>query len=712
MTEIWGGIECTVNRVGDRYYDQVVRTGHQFRPEDLNQFAELGIKAIRYPLLWERLAPQQWRDTFFEWSDVRLDRLRELGIRPIAGLLHHGSGPAHTDLTDPAFPSMFADFARSVAERYPWIREWTPINEPLTTARFSGLYGHWYPHERSDAAFVRIVLAQARATVEAMDAIRSVIPDAQFLHTDDAGTVFSTEPLVRQAAFENSRRDLVLDLLFGRVNWSHPLHHYLVSNGATADELEWFVRHPCPPDTIGANYYVTSDRLLDHRVELYPPESIGGNGRQQYADVAAVRGHGQFSSGFAEILERYFVRYGKPVALTEVHIACTREDQLRWLGEAWAGIKAAKEKGVSARALCVWSLLGACDWNNLVTLDNGEYESGVLDVRSTPPRRTALFGAVKQLATTGDFHHPVLGQAGWWNRTSSGSQPRSGRHKRLLLLGPTGTLGSALLRRCSDRAIDVVALGRDDVDITRPTDVSRAIGALQPWAVINATGFVDVDGAETNGDTCMAVNCAGAVLVAQACDRVGASLVSFSSDLVFDGSNNSPYMETHPVAPLNAYGRSKAELERSVLEALPKALVVRTSAFMDAWDVRTFTGRVLHAASRGERILTSSDVVSPTHLPALADAVLDLLIDGETGVWHLANDGAVSWTILAQTVLAECGGDPSLVDEVPDRELGRVALRPSYSVLGSERGKVMPSLEHSLEGLIRDRARPMAHAAG
>jgi dTDP-4-dehydrorhamnose reductase len=133
---------------------------------------------------------------------------------------------------------------------------------------------------------------------------------------------------------------------------------------------------------------------------------------------------------------------------------------------------------------------------------------------------------------------------------------------------------------------------------------------------------------------------------------------------------------------------------------------------MDAWDVRTFTGRVLHAASRGERILTSSDVVSPTHLPALADAVLDLLIDGETGVWHLANDGAVSWTILAQTVLAECGGDPRLVDEVPDRELGRVALRPSYSVLGSERGKVMPSLEHSLEGLIRDRARSMAHAAG
>ncbi len=710
--EVWGGIECTVNRVGDQYFDQVVRTGHHVRAEDLNRFAGLGIKAIRYPLLWERMAPNRWRDTFFEWTDVRLDRLRELGIRPIAGLLHHGSGPAHTNLTDRAFPSLFAEFARSVAERYPWIREWTPVNEPLATARFSGLYGHWYPHARSDAAFVRMVLTQARAIVEAMDAIRSVIPDAQLLHTDDAGTVFSTEPLVRQADFENARRDLVLDLLFGRVNWSHPLWQYLVSNGATTDELEWFARHPCPPDTIGANYYVTSDRLLDHRLDRYPPESIGGNGRQRYADVAAVRGDPPMASGFESVIERYFMRYGKPVALTEVHIACTREDQLRWLHEAWSGMKAASERGIPARALCVWSLLGAYDWSRLVTLDRGDYESGVFDLRASPARPTALSTAVKQLATTGKIQHPLLDHAGWWNRQTNGKASRSRRHKRLLLLGPTGTLGSVLVRRCTHRGIDVVALGRGEVDITSAADVGRAIGASQPWAVINATGFVDVDGAESNVDTCMAVNGSGAALVAKACARVGASLVSFSSDLVFDGANSTPYLETHPVAPLNTYGRSKVELERSVQESLPSALIVRTSAFMDAWDLRTFTARVLQAASRGERIFTSSDVISPTYVPALADSVLDLLIDGESGVWHLANQGAVSWTTLAQTVLAECGGDPSVVEEVPGPQLGRVAPRPGYSALGSERGNLMPSLEQSLEGLFRDRAQAVAHATG
>lgn len=710
MMEVWGGIECTVNRVGDRYFDQVGRTGHHVRADDLNRFASLGIKAIRYPLLWERVAPEQWRDAFFDWSDVRLERLRELGIRPIAGLLHHGSGPAHTDLTDPAFPSLLAEFARAAAERYPWIREWTPINEPVTTARFSGLYGHWYPHARSDTAFVRMALTQARAIVLAMEAIRSVIPDAQLLQTDDAGTIFSTEPLLRQAEFENARRDLVFDLLFGRVNWSHPLWEHLIRNGATPDELEWFARHPCPPDTIGANYYVTSDRLLDHRVDLYPPEAIGGNGRQTYADVAAVRADPPRMTGFESVLERYYTRYGKPVALTEVHIACTREEQLRWLAEAWSGMKAASARGIPARAMCVWSLLGAYDWNRLVTLDSGDYESGVFDIRSSQPRPTALFGAVKQLATTGELKHPLLYQSGWWSRSTMSTGTRSRRHRKLLLLGPNGTLGSALVRRCAERGIDLIALGRHDLDITRATDVSRAIGACRPWGVINATGFVDVDGAESNADACMAVNCAGAALVAQACARAGASLVAFSSDLVFDGSSSTPYMETHPVAPLNTYGRSKAELERTVLAAMPSALVVRTSAFMDAWDVRTFTGRVLQAAARGEKVLTSSDVVSPTHLPELADAVLDLLIDNESGVWHLANQGAVSWTTLAQTVLAECGGDASLVEEVPAPALGRKAVRPGYSALGSERGMVMPSLEQALEGLVRARACSLVHA--
>jgi dTDP-4-dehydrorhamnose reductase len=636
--EVWGGIECTVNRVGDRYFDQVARTGHDQRLDDLARFAGLGITAIRYPLLWEWMAAEP--QAALARADERLGRLRELGIRPIAGLLHHGSGPRDTNLLDPGFPRRFAEYALAMARRFPWILEWTPINEPVTTARFSGLYGHWYPHERSDAAFVRMTINQARAIAEAMTAIRSVIPQARLLHTDDAGTVFATEPLVRQAAFENHRRDLVLDLLFGRVNAGHPLWGYLLSSGATTGELDWFHDHPCPPDTIGANYYVTSDRLLDHRLELYPADTHGGNGWERYADIAAVRASSPPSSGFAAILRRYWDQYERPVALTEVHMACTREEQLRWIAEAWSAMKAASLDGVPVRAMCIWSLLGAYDWNRLVTTDAGHYESGVFDARANPPRPTALFAAVRSLATTGQLRHHVLSSPGWWRGSPPPSSTRRvRRNKRLLLLGQTGTLGSAILRRCLDRNLDVLPLGRAEVDITRASDVSRAIGACQPWAVINATGFVDVDRAEVDADLCMAVNCSGARLVAEACSRVGAGLVTFSSDLVFDGARNTPYVESNPVAPLNTYGRSKVALEQSVLEHLPDALIIRTSAFIDGADERTFTGRVLSAAARGERIRTTNEVISPTYVPALADVLLDLVIDGERGVWHLANEG-------------------------------------------------------------------------
>src|SRR5690606_2090325 len=151
--EIWGGVECTVNRVRNEYFDQLERSGHATRIEDLEQFAELGIRTLRYPVLWERVAPQGIERADWSWSDARLARLRELGIEPIVGLLHHGSGPRSKSLVDPKFPEALARYARAVAERYPWVTYYTPINEPLTTARFSALYGHWYPHARSNRKF-------------------------------------------------------------------------------------------------------------------------------------------------------------------------------------------------------------------------------------------------------------------------------------------------------------------------------------------------------------------------------------------------------------------------------------------------------------------------------------------------------------------------------------------------------------------------------
>src|SRR5918994_6752518 len=93
--EIWGGVECTLNRVGNAWHDQIERSGHAARDADLDLFAGLGIRTLRYPVLWERVAPRDPIATDWAWTDTRLARMRELGIKPIAGLVHHGSGPAY-----------------------------------------------------------------------------------------------------------------------------------------------------------------------------------------------------------------------------------------------------------------------------------------------------------------------------------------------------------------------------------------------------------------------------------------------------------------------------------------------------------------------------------------------------------------------------------------------------------------------------------------
>src|SRR5215210_3236927 len=204
--ELWGGIECTVLRVRDTWRDQLREGGHYGRIGDLDAVAGLGLKKLRYPVLWEHVAPERPGECDWRWHDGRLGRLRELGVTPIAGLVHHGGGPRYTDLLDPRFPALLAEQAGRTARRYPWIRSWTPVNEPLTTAGFSGLYGHWHPHGRDEASFLRMLANECRAVLLSMRAIRSAVPDAELVQTEDLGRTFSTSRLAYQTAHENERR--------------------------------------------------------------------------------------------------------------------------------------------------------------------------------------------------------------------------------------------------------------------------------------------------------------------------------------------------------------------------------------------------------------------------------------------------------------------------------------------------------------------------
>src|SRR5690606_310483 len=150
---------------------------------------------------------------------------------PIVGLVHHGSGPPGTSLVEDGFATGLAAHAAQVARRYPWASAYTPVNEPLTTARFSGLYGIWYPHGRDAALFARALVNECRATVLAMRAIREVNPAAKLVQTEDLGRIYSTPSLAYQADMENERRWVTWDLLCGRIDPQAPMMRFLQSCG-------------------------------------------------------------------------------------------------------------------------------------------------------------------------------------------------------------------------------------------------------------------------------------------------------------------------------------------------------------------------------------------------------------------------------------------------------------------------------------------------
>ncbi len=701
--ELWGGVECTVNRMGSRWHDQLRLGGHHDRPGDLDAIAALGIRTLRYPVLWERVAPDEPDRYDWAWTDARLHHLRDLGIRPIVGLVHHGSGPRYTSLLDPAFPLKLARYAAAVAERYPWVEAWTPVNEPLTTARFAALYGFWYPHRRSEGAFVRALLTQLRGIEAAMGAVRAVIPGARLVQTEDYGRTVATPTLQYQADHDDARRVLGLDLAFGRFGPESRLWAWVRALGFAPEELTFSA--DAAPDLIGMNYYVTSDRVLDEQLERYPACMHGGNARQRYVDVEAVRVSGPGLTGHAMALTTLWERYGRPLAVTEAFLGCTREEQIRWLLEAWRGAEDARAAGADVRAVTAWSLFGATDWDSLVTEVRGSYECGAFDTRCRPPRPTALAELARALAAGEAPDHPALAAPGWWRRAERLHFPAVGGPPEpdpplpgppLLVVGARGTLGRAFERICATRGLACVVATRQELDLAEPDSVRAALARLRPWAVVNAAGYVRVDDAEREWYACYRDNTLGAGFLASACAAGGLPLVTFSSDLVFDGARSEPYVESDILGPLSVYGLTKAQAEEQVARLHPGALIVRTSAFFGPWDPHNFVSQALHRLARGPLRVADDQVVSPTFVPDLVNAALDLLIDGAAGVWHLANPGAVTWAELARRVAERAGLDVGRVEGVPGARLAP-ARRPRFSALGSERGVLLPPLDRALD---------------
>jgi dTDP-4-dehydrorhamnose reductase len=301
---------------------------------------------------------------------------------------------------------------------------------------------------------------------------------------------------------------------------------------------------------------------------------------------------------------------------------------------------------------------------------------------------------------------------GWWSRDiryiyqpvqpSNARGRRSWRHdgaseaRPILIAGAGGRLGQALAKAAEHRGLPFVLTDRRELAIEDETAIARALDRFNPWALVNAAGVSRIDEAERAPEACLEANGLAVERLVQACDRRGVRLVGFSSDLVFDGLAQRPYVETDRPNALNVYGRSKTLAEQAIL-AGADALVIRAGPVFSPDDNANFAHQAVQALSRRQVFAAVGDLtLSPTYVFDLVEHTLNLLIDGERGIWHLANVGAISWADFARALAVALHLDERLVQSVPATAFGWAAVRPAYSALGTARGALMPTLDSAI----------------
>jgi dTDP-4-dehydrorhamnose reductase len=287
---------------------------------------------------------------------------------------------------------------------------------------------------------------------------------------------------------------------------------------------------------------------------------------------------------------------------------------------------------------------------------------------------------------------------------------------RVAVTGSQGQVVRALLERAPLQGIEIVTLGRPQFDLVEPSSLTAAIASLAPDIVVNAAAYTAVDKAEAEEVLATRINAAGAGAVALAAFGIGAPIIQLSTDYVFDGELDRPYLESDPTGPVNAYGRSKLLGEQAVRVANPRHAILRTSWIYGPFGAN-FVRTMLRLGETRDTIGVVADQIgAPTNALDIADAILDIchILKGQRdnedlyGLFHLAGGGAASWADFAEAIFTEAaarGRKPVTVARIATTQYPTPARRPRNSQLDTQRlattyGVSLPPWRKSLPQVI------------
>ena len=254
----------------------------------------------------------------------------------------------------------------------------------------------------------------------------------------------------------------------------------------------------------------------------------------------------------------------------------------------------------------------------------------------------------------------------------------------ILIIGASGMLGYDLIEEISNH--NLILTNSKTLDITNKKEVMNSISKFKPDIVINAAAYTDVDGCEENEDLAFNVNGEGVKNLALACKKYDAALVHISTDYVFNGENDKPWVEDDPVGPVSVYGKSKLKGEEAIVENMEKYFIIRT-AWLYGYNGKNFPRTMLELAKTHDEITVVYDEVgSPTYTKDLAHAIAQLIESDYYGVYHITNSGSCSWCEFSRYIFEIAERDVKVIP-VKASEFNRPAPRPHYSVLENKKWK-------------------------